>query len=232
MSSQQRHLDKINHVLLAIKAQNWSVNKFLIAFYTSEDNRIRAQACHNLTFEDGTRYGPKLILDAWLANTPKDSRSRMEMALTQKVAGIVVEESTKAYGHPDLHRPSTQAKTDDFRSDFSFTSMAAIYQSFMPCLWAILTALVMAENNYKRWQGRTKVANELRASKVSLALSSRFWLSIRDVFLCRLPLLLSACSCLAAIGQQTSFRSSSACFYRAQVRVGEFSMSAIRWGSQ
>ena len=75
MSSQQQHLDKINHVLLAIKAQNWSVNKFLIVFYTSEDDRIRAQACHNLTFEDGTQFGPELILDAWLANTERLSHS-------------------------------------------------------------------------------------------------------------------------------------------------------------
>ena len=156
----------------------------------------------------------------------------MEMALTQKVARIVVEESTKAYGHPDLHWPSTQAKTNDFHLDFTFTLMAAIYQSIMPCLWAILMALVMVENNYEWWQGQTKVGKELCASKVSLALSSWFWLSIWDVFLCRLPSSSSACSCLAAIGQQTSFRSSLACFYRVQVWDGEFWMSAIRWASQ
>ena len=88
---------------MAIKAQNWSVNKFLIAFYISKDERIQAQAHCNLTFENETRYRPEIILDTWLSNTPKDSHAWMEMLLTQKVVRLVVEESTKAYCHPDLH---------------------------------------------------------------------------------------------------------------------------------
>ena len=177
MSSQQRHLDKINCILSAIKEQNWSVNKFLIAFYTCEDERIRAQARRNLTFEDGTRYGPKLILEAWLANTPKDSRAWMAMTLTQKVAGIVVEESNKAYRHPDFHRPLTKVKTEDFRADFAFLSMAELCQSIMPCLWALLMALVIAENDYERKKSLVKVGKELRARKVCIKLSCCYLLS-------------------------------------------------------
>lgn len=68
-SSQNRHLDKIKGVLGAVKDNNWqSLNEFLIAYYTSDDASVSAQAARSLTYINGQQYGPERTIATLLGD--------------------------------------------------------------------------------------------------------------------------------------------------------------------
>ncbi|TFY74351.1 hypothetical protein EWM64_g9660 [Hericium alpestre] len=175
MNPQERHVEKIKNILGAIRNESWSVNEFLIHFYNSDDPDIRAQANRNLTYVEGTRYGPDRILNAWTSNVPNQaSRDRLNRSLTEQVTHIVVDESTRAYRRDDLHLPANSATTAHFTTDFAFENILRVYRTVLPCLWMILYALLVAANDYERKHGPgfSKKEKDFRASGIILVIIS------------------------------------------------------------
>jgi len=68
----------------------------------------------------------------------------------------MIAESTLACHREDLQVPSTKVTVPYLTTDFGLKRLAAIYQSLLPCLWLLLTALMTAVNDYETKTGREK----------------------------------------------------------------------------
>jgi hypothetical protein len=154
---------------VALKGLGWkSTNTFIEAYYCNND-----MASQSLRFQAGSSYAPEAIMTAWLARVPSGaSRTELKMAITRKAAEIMVSESTKAYHHPDLRLSSSDLDIAYLTTDFGLQKLQSLYISLLPCLSFLLQALLTAENDYERWNGREKIAKNHKALKVRHSLVS------------------------------------------------------------
>ena len=167
-TSQTRRVEKINGVLAAVKANNWtSLNDFLYAFYSSNDPDISRQAGTCIGYKEGRTYSPEKLLDIWMQRSTSDSKPHLKEVITKKAGAILVEESSKAISDPRLRVHSTGATIPRLTTDFGLGKLAEIYQSLLPCMWLLLSMVLMAENNYERKNHRPKQNKESRAFQAS-----------------------------------------------------------------
>lgn len=168
--SQLRRVEKIQAVLQAVKDHNWrSLNDFLLAYYSSNDAEIAQQAGRNIAYTEGKRFAPEQIIDSWLDTAHGETKRQLEMMLTRKAAGILVEESSRACHKPALKLPASKVETSYLSTDFALSKLATIYQTMLPCLWLLLMTLLTAPNDYERKHGKEKKGKDTRFPPVSFS---------------------------------------------------------------
>lgn len=152
-----------------VKVSGWrSINEFIEAYYNEP-----TCASQSLRYQPGTNFIPSRILDIWMIQVPSQAaRDELNMTITRKAAEIMVKESTRAYHDPSLRLSSTGLDIPYLTTDFGLKKVQDTYFTLLPCLTFLLHALLTAENDYERWNGKEKVGKDLMASKVHLLQSS------------------------------------------------------------
>ncbi|KAI1790167.1 hypothetical protein LXA43DRAFT_523935 [Ganoderma leucocontextum] len=172
-SSQARRVEKIKGVLTAIKANNWnSFNEFLLAFYSSTDPTVSAQAHRSLAYTKDKAFPPEQILDAWLAGTHGESRQQLQLTLTRKTADFVVHESSRACKDSTLQLASTTVDVESLTTNLALKRLASLFQTLLPCLWLLLISLLTATNVYERKHKTTKLGKDERAARIAVVVIS------------------------------------------------------------
>lgn len=166
--SQLRRVEKIQAVLQAVKDNNWrSLNEFLLAYYNSKDVNIAQQAGRNIAYTDKKRFAPEQLIDSWLSSSHGETKRQLELTITRKAAGILVQESTRACHEDRLKLTSSKVDTAYLSTDFALSKLANIYQTLLPCLWLLLMTLLSAPNEYERKKQREKRQKDTRFPPVS-----------------------------------------------------------------
>jgi hypothetical protein len=159
-----RRKTKLQVTVDNVKALGWrSINDFIEAYYNEP-----TLASQSLRYQPETNFIPSHILDIWMVQVPSQAaRDELNMAITRKATEIMVNESTRAYHDPSLRLSSTGLDIPYLTTDFGLKKVQDTYFSLLPCLTFLLHALLTAENDYERWNGKEKVGKDLMASKVN-----------------------------------------------------------------
>lgn len=162
---------KLKATIRSIKKDHkWrSMNEFLYAFFTNTNEAIVQHSARTLAYQEGRPFLPAQMLDAWRDRCK--AKGKLNEVIIEKATVILVEESTHAIRRADLQL-DTKSLSLDADKDFGLQPLASLYTAALPCLWALVYALLTAPNAYERRSGTEKVRKVEVAIRVRLSLSS------------------------------------------------------------
>lgn len=159
--------DKLEGICEYLHTKGYSVNTFLIALWSCEEKKTKERANRLLARAEGRVYNTAKIMDLWIERTPEATRPYLNRFLTEKVAGIVVKESTAALKSDKLYLPAKDIKIAHLVGDtFALRNLYKIYQTLLPCLCFLLFALLTAMNPYELKFQMEKRDKEIKAVRV------------------------------------------------------------------
>ncbi|TFY74571.1 hypothetical protein EWM64_g9441 [Hericium alpestre] len=166
--------DKLQRTITSIKSNGWrSINDFLTAFYTSDDDTVKQVSNTNLRYKAGQTFAPDVLIDAWLTNGPKgESRKKLHETITRRAADVMIKESTRACNNPALKVSSSHVTVPYLTSEFGLNDVMSLYRTLLPCLWLFLSLLIMAPNTYEKSHHTEKLEKDVKASRIIVVIIS------------------------------------------------------------
>lgn len=162
---------RVKEVTELIRAQHWSFNDFLIAFYSSSDSSIVTQRGRCLTKSDGARFAPEELVSLWLDHCPPSSRSSLEHVIIDHASRIVTKETDKACAVKSLCVSTTSVTDDDLDEGFLLSKLETEYRSTLPLLWLFLYMIITSPNRSEQQKQQPAASKETRAKFVECLLS-------------------------------------------------------------
>ncbi|KAI1791172.1 hypothetical protein LXA43DRAFT_1142675 [Ganoderma leucocontextum] len=175
LSNQKQHVAKIDAVLTAISQNKWSsINEFLLAFYTCQDPKISTRARRSIAYTEKKVFPPRQIMDAWFScpNLRPKTKHELGLAVTEKAAAVMVEESSRACKEKSLQLSSTGVDIESLTVNLALRQLAETFQRLLPCLWLLLTTLLMATNTYERKNKKEKIGKADTATRICVVVIS------------------------------------------------------------
>lgn len=152
-----------------IHSCNFSLNDFLITFYSSEDPSISGQRGCCLVKKPGSRFAPEELIDLWFEHCPPNSRSYLESTIIDRAGKIIIKETDKACKLHSLCIPTTQFGADDLDRQFILSGLEGVYIETLPHLWLLLTAIITSWNSSEKRKNEAAADKEKRAIFVRLS---------------------------------------------------------------
>lgn len=161
---------RIKEVTGFVRSQNWSLNDFLLAFYSSGDTSIATHRGRCLTKVDGARFAPEELVDLWLQHCPSGSQNYLEHVIVERASRIITKETDKACALKSLCVSTTSVKADDLDDQFLLSRLEPIYTTILPCLWFLLHAVITSSNRSEQQKQHAAAGKETRARFVKCLL--------------------------------------------------------------
>jgi len=137
---------RVKDITAFIRSHNFSLNEFLIAFYSSEDPSISVQRGCCLAKSASGWFAPKELIDLWFEHCPPNSRDCLERAVINQAGKIITRETDKACELEPLRVPTTKLGADDLDQDFLLAKLERLYTETLPLLWLLLFTVVTSWN--------------------------------------------------------------------------------------
>lgn len=157
---------RVKAITALICSYGWSLNDFLIAFYSSKDPSVARQRGSCLAKSDGARFAPEDLLNLWFKYCPLSSRGHLESAVMDRASKIIINEADKACNLDSLHIPMTQVEADDLDQEFLLAKLQTIYTETLPYLWLLLFTIITSWNRSEKKKGKPADCKEQRAIHV------------------------------------------------------------------
>jgi len=149
-----------------IHSRNWSLNDFLISFYSSTDSSIAAQRGSCLTKSRETRFAPEELINLWFDHCPRSSLPYLEHVIVNRASKIIIKEADKACGLKSLSVPTTSVTADDLDESFLLSKLETEYTRTLPLLWFLLDAVITSSNRSEQQKQQAAAGKETRAKFV------------------------------------------------------------------
>ena len=154
---------RVKEITAFIRSRNWSLNEFLIAFYSSEDSSISAQRGCCLAQNDGSRFAPEELIDLWFKHCPSNSQNYLEGVVIDRAGKILIRETDRACKLDSLRISTTDLKADDLDHNFALSKLESIYTVTLPYLWFLLDAIVTSWNRSEKQKKESSACKDNRA---------------------------------------------------------------------
>lgn len=155
-----------------IRSQGWSLNNFLIAFYSSQDPSVATHRGHCLAKSDGFRFAPEELIDLWFEHCPSNSQSYLESVVVDRAGKIIIRETDKACRLDSLCVPTTKLGADDLDQQFLLSKLEGVYTETLPYLWLLLNIIITSWNPSEKRKKEPSTCKQDRARFVESLLWS------------------------------------------------------------
>lgn len=162
---------RVKEITEFIRSRNWSLNDFLINFYSSTDCSIATQRGCCLTKGEGARFAPEELLNLWFDHCPQGSQSYLEHIIINRASKIIMKETQKACEKEFLQVPTTSLEADDLDTDFLLASLEGDYTETLPHLCSLLNTVITSKNRSEQRKGEAASSKEDRAKFVESSFS-------------------------------------------------------------
>jgi hypothetical protein len=162
---------RVKEITDYIHSHNWSLNEFLINFYSSKDGAIATQRGCCLARSDGARFAPEELINLWFKHCPRSSRPYLEHVIVEHASRIITKETEKACEKDSLQVPTTSLEADDLDKDFLLSKIEREYTTTLPLLCFLLNTVIMSMNRSEKQKGEAASSKEDRARFVEFSLN-------------------------------------------------------------
>ena len=161
-SSTDPDTQRVKAITGFIGSLGWSLNEFLIVFYSSKDPFISSQRGSCLAKSDALGD----LLNLWFKHCPSSSWGRLESAVMDQASKIIINEADKACDLDSLRIPTTKVEADDLDEEFLLAKLQTIYTKTLPYLWLLLFTVITSWNRSEKQKGKSADCKEKRAIHV------------------------------------------------------------------
>ena len=162
---------RVKEITEFIRSRNWSLNDFLVNFYSSTDSSITTQQGRCLTKSDEARFTPEELIDLWFEHCPQSSRPYLEHVIVDRASRVIVKETHKACQKETLQVPTTSLEADNLDEDFLLSGLEKEYFETLPLFCFLLNAIMLSKNRSEQRKGEVAASKEERAKFVEFSLS-------------------------------------------------------------
>ena len=164
---------RVKEITEFIHSRGWSLNEFLVNFYSSTDGSIATQRGCCLSKRDGARkFAPEELVNLWFAHCPQSSQPYLEHVIMDHASKIITRETRKACKKGSLQVPTTSLKADDLDEDFLLARLDQDYTETLPHLCSLLNAIITSKNRSEQQKGEAAISKGDRAKFVEFLFSS------------------------------------------------------------
>jgi len=157
---------RVKEVTELIRSQNWSLNDFLIAFYSSNNTSVATQRGCYLTKSDGARFAPEELLRLWIEHCPPSSKGYLEHVIIDRASRIIIKETDNARASKSLSVSTKSVTAADLDEDFLLSKLETEYIGLLPHLWFLLNAIVTSANRSEQKKHQAVAGKEIKAQFV------------------------------------------------------------------
>jgi hypothetical protein len=164
---------RVKEITEFIHSRGWSLNGFLINFYSSTDSTVATQRGCCLAKSSGSRFAPEELVNLWFDHCPQSSRPYLERVIIDRASKIIIKETQKACEKESLQVPTTSLEADDLDEDFLLARLETDYAETLPHLCFLLNAVITSKNRSEQQKGEVASSKEDRAKFVEFSSSFR-----------------------------------------------------------
>lgn len=157
---------RVKEITAFIHSKGFTLNEFLIAFYSSQDVSIKRQRGCSLTKREQYQFSPEELLDLWLKHCPSNSQGYLKSVVVDRAGEIIIKETSKACKLDSLRVPTTKIEADNLDKDFLLAKLEDVYKEALPSLWMLLNMIATSWNSLEKKKDEPSVLKESRAKFV------------------------------------------------------------------
>jgi hypothetical protein len=185
-SSDDSKTRRVKAVTECIREEGFSLNEFLVEFYSSKDPFLSHQRGCSLAQSPGCQFAPRQLIDLWFEHCPQSGQRPLENTIIDWAGQIIIKETDRACKSKSLCVATTKLEADDLDRDFLLAKLERVYNELLPWLWLLLFTVVTSWNRSERQKGELAACRERKATHVEFQCRLRSPLPAELVF-CNRP---------------------------------------------